>query len=124
MLIYEKNNKLNISFENNMDETDIVVGKDEISVDGNNIVNSGGMFEITATGFQEGATLDKTYSEIVSAISSGKIPMVKYLNSYSILLNYYHSDTYNVKFYNNANVDGYLFTSNTEDGTLTFNSKL
>ena len=41
MLIYEKDNKLNISFENNMDETDIVVGKDEISVDGNNIVNGG-----------------------------------------------------------------------------------
>ena len=32
MLIYEKDNKLNISFENNMDETDIVVGKDEVKI--------------------------------------------------------------------------------------------
>ena len=32
MLIYEKDNKLNISFENNMEETDIVVGKDEVKI--------------------------------------------------------------------------------------------
>lgn len=32
MLIYEKDNKLNISFENNMEETDIEIGKDEVKI--------------------------------------------------------------------------------------------
>lgn len=32
MLIYEKDNKLNISFENNMEETAIEIGKDEVKI--------------------------------------------------------------------------------------------
>lgn len=45
MLIFEKNNKLNINFDpsKSIEGTpDIQVGENEISVDGNNIVNSGG----------------------------------------------------------------------------------
>ena len=41
MIVYEKNNKLNINFENELDNPDIEIGKGEINVDGNNIVNGG-----------------------------------------------------------------------------------
>ena len=42
MIVYEKNNKLNINFENELDNPDIEIGKSEIKVDGNNIVSGGG----------------------------------------------------------------------------------
>lgn len=66
MLIYEKENKLNISFENNLQTPDIEIGKSEINVDGNNIVSGG----ITFVHIDNQGKLDKTYNEIKEAMNT------------------------------------------------------
>lgn len=82
MIVYEKNNKLNINFENDLDNPDIEIGKGEINVDGNNIVNGGGgggnsdLFVVTfgqTESDEPELTADKTYSEIIEAMQGGKI---------------------------------------------------
>ena len=65
MLIYEKDNKLNISFENNMDETDIVVGKDEVKI-GESTISDSNVLPIP----EEGDT--------------GKVPTVQEDGSYAL----------------------------------------
>lgn len=107
MLIYEKDNKLNISFENNMDETDIVVGKDEVkigdsTISDNNVLpvaaptdagkvptvqedgsyalanaGGGGAFIVTDTS----GTLNKTWAEI-SVAAANSVVIVKVDNSF------------------------------------------
>lgn len=41
MLVYEKNNKLNISFENNVENPDFEISKEEVNIGSANIVSSG-----------------------------------------------------------------------------------
>lgn len=73
MLIYEKNNKLNINFENELDNPDIEIGKGEINVDGNNIVSGGGSGQtlIVNADYDNTGMLNKTWSEIDNALSTG-----------------------------------------------------
>lgn len=81
MIIFEKNNKLNINFENKLDAADIQIGKSEIKVDGNNIVNGGsggdsGFFIVTITvdpNNPENHISDKTYAETKEAYDDGKL---------------------------------------------------
>lgn len=73
MLIYEKNNKLNMNFDPSKsieDNPDIVIGENEISVSGNNIVNGGGGSAPLIVTDTDG-TLDKTWQEIETAFLSG-----------------------------------------------------
>ena len=71
MIVYEKDNKLNINFENQLDNPDIEIGKSEIKVDGNNIVSGGSSapLVVTFSGTTAGgdAACDKTWAEIVAA---------------------------------------------------------
>lgn len=75
MIVYEKNNKLNINFENSLENPDIEFGKGEINVDGNNIVNGGSggspLFVVTITDEDKILVADKTFSEIYNAFISG-----------------------------------------------------
>jgi hypothetical protein len=81
MLIYEKDNKLNINFENNVEETpDLQIskesGKTEVLIDGQSGGGSGGSFVIRVkeTAVENGGTkyeLDKTWQEISDAIGAG-----------------------------------------------------
>ena len=93
MIIFEKNNKLNINFENQLDNPDIEIGKSEIKVDGNNIVNGGsggdsGFFIVTFTfSYPQGeevVSVDKTYAEIKAAYDAGKLIIFNTSNSMSI----------------------------------------
>lgn len=87
MIIFEKNNKLNINFENQLDNPDIEIGKSEIKVDGNNIVNGGsGLRKLVLYGAYD-ETLDRdvaykdeehtqryeSYDEAVDATSQADI---------------------------------------------------
>ena len=65
MLIYEKDNKLNISFENNMDETDIVVGKDEVKIG-------------------EATISDNNVLPVPEEGDTGKVPVVQSDGSYAL----------------------------------------
>ena len=86
-------------------------------------VPSGGVLVITATAFGNGGTLDKTYSEIVAAISAGKVPMVALPDfGYSILLSCFYVNEYSVEVYGGKTSDDVLFTSDTADGVLTYSS--
>ena len=81
MLIYEKDNKLNINFENSVEETpDLQIskesGKTEVKIDGQSGGGSGGSFVIRVkeTAVENGGTkyeLDKTWQEISDAIEAG-----------------------------------------------------
>lgn len=81
MLIYEKDNKLNINFENSVEETpDLQIskesGKTEVKIDGQQGGGSGGSFVIRAneTAIENGGKkleLDKTVQEISDAILAG-----------------------------------------------------
>ncbi len=76
MIIYEKDNKLNINFENNVEEqADLQISKSgdktEVLIDGQpgSGGSGGGVLICTDTD----GTLDKTMGEIQEAINSGKI---------------------------------------------------
>lgn len=82
MLIYEKDNKLNISFENNVDSADIELSKDEINLGNIGIksdsqveefyVNITYKYDKRTEDNEMGAVLDKTYDEINEAFLAGK----------------------------------------------------
>ena len=80
MIIYEKENTLNVSFENSVNETpDIQIGKDgdktQILVDGQPGGGSGnGVLICTDTN----GTLDKTMGEIQTAYHSGKTIIIDF----------------------------------------------
>jgi hypothetical protein len=74
MLIYEKNNKLNINFDNEVSEQpDLQIskedGKTSVKIDGQ---ESGGVFMVTMTEVNGTWTADKTIQEIIDAINNGK----------------------------------------------------
>lgn len=107
MLIYEKDNKLNISFENNMEDTDIEIGKDEVkigeaTISENNVlpvpeegdagkvptVQEDGSYALANAGgggafiiHNNNGTLDKTYAEIVEASATQVCIVVSASNS-------------------------------------------
>ena len=129
MIVYEKNNKLNIDFENKIDGTpDIEIGKDEISVSGNNIVNGGSgsssdVCVLQTTMTEEGnelvITIDKKPSQIKSEIDAGKIIFVN-INGMPYSVFEYELDATNHPFisiyvckYNPGN-------NNVEFGNVTF----
>ncbi len=70
MLIYEKDNKLNLNFDPSKsieDNPDIVIGENEISVSGNNIVSgggSGGAVTLYFTWDEPMSTYGKAYKDI------------------------------------------------------------
>ena len=83
MLIYEKNNKLNINFDNEVSENpDLQIGKDgdktEVLVDGKQSGGSSAPLICTDT---EG-TLDKTFTEIYTAFMAGT-PVIVQMGSTS-----------------------------------------
>lgn len=84
MLVYEKDNKLNISFENNLETPDIEIGKSEINVDGNNIVSGGsGGDSLYIINFvvdvKEGtATTTTSIDDIIEAYDSNKILIARF----------------------------------------------
>lgn len=82
MLIFEKDNKLNISFENQLENPDIEIGKNEINL-GNIGIKSDSQVEDFYVNIsykygertednQLGVVLDKTYDEINEAFLAGK----------------------------------------------------
>ncbi len=79
MLVYEKNNKLNINFENSIEEQpDIVLGKEdgktEILVDGQPSGGGGGGASILCLNFassESGWVSDKTFQEVLEALNGG-----------------------------------------------------
>ena len=79
MIVYEKNNKLNINFENELDNPDIEIGKSEIKVDGNDIVSGGssggGAFLVTFAYSDDDGYWhsDKTRKEILDAAETSVI---------------------------------------------------
>lgn len=87
MLIYEKNNKLNINFDNEVSENpDLQIGKDgdktEVLIDGQPGGGSGGSspFIVTFSGNDDENTsaCDKTWEQIVEAYTSGKQIITRY----------------------------------------------
>lgn len=86
MLIYEKNNKLNINFDNSTEaEPDVVISKEDGQVNieaGGQPIGGGGSepLVVTFSGTTDdgNAECDKTRGEIVSAFTSGKIVSVIY----------------------------------------------
>lgn len=73
MLIYEKENKLNINFENQISNPDIEIGKGEIKVDGNDIVSGGGSEPMVVTFTDaEPVSCDKTWDEVKEAHEAGR----------------------------------------------------
>lgn len=75
MLIYEKDNKLNINFENSVNESpDLQIGKSgdktEVLIDGQPGGGSGGGVLICTQ--DDNGTLDKTVGQIQTAYYSGK----------------------------------------------------
>lgn len=71
MIVFEKDNKLNINFENKLDTADIQIGKSEIKVDGNNIVSGGsGGSAAVMVHMDETYKLDKTAGELKDLFSS------------------------------------------------------
>ena len=94
MIVYEKNNKLNINFENSLENPDIEFGKSEIKVDGNNIVSGGGGSEpyiVDMIDVGDGRyDANKTWQEIHDAYMSG-VPVFIHLpdDIYE-----YHKDSY------------------------------
>lgn len=88
MLIYEKDNKLNINFENSVDgEPDLQIGKDgdktKILVDGQ---ESGGGSNAPLICTDTGGTLDKTMGEIQAAFFSGRLVIRYEGEGYSALI--------------------------------------
>ena len=76
MLIYEKDNKLNISFENSVENPDFEISKNEVNLGSASIVSGGGsgdsnMFIVTISG-DSTYTADKTVDEIFEAYLAGK----------------------------------------------------
>ena len=82
MLIFEKDNKLNISFENQLENPDIEIGKNEVNLGNIGIksdsqveefyVNISYKYNERTEDNQLGAVLDKTYDEINEAFLAGK----------------------------------------------------
>ena len=93
MLIYEKDNKLNINFENKVDDPDLSLFKedDKVKISANGSTSEPGQggcsssFVITFSGTTEGgdATCDKTWEEIVQAYSEEKEIVAKYRDIYN-----------------------------------------
>ena len=65
MLIYEKDNKLNISFENNIENPDFEISKNEVNLGSADVVSTGssGVFIVRVND----DVLDKTWQEIYDA---------------------------------------------------------
>jgi hypothetical protein len=79
MLIYEKDNKLNINFENSVNESpDLQIcksgDKTEVLIDGQSGGGGSGPLVVTFSGTTAGgdAACDKTWAEIVAAESAGR----------------------------------------------------
>ena len=123
MIVYEKDNKLNINFENQLDNPDIEIGKSEIKVDGNDIVSGGGGSEplvVNITTEDTVETLDKTWKEIKDAFDSGTIVLVRYnddWSSWSGQVISYKTDghQYDVTFVRGQDVVLY-YSASSEDG--------
>lgn len=91
MLIYEKENKLNINFENSVNETpDVQIGKDgdktQILVDGQESGGgSGGALIVTMTEDQPGEGLswlsETTFGEVYDAYVAGRPVWFKYVGN-------------------------------------------
>ncbi len=82
-------------------------------------VTPSGLFIVNANGFSGGNVLDKTYAEIISAISTGKVPLVAYDGGFYSMahISFTSPDVYMVGVWNrNSYV---LFKSTTETGVLT-----
>lgn len=79
MLVYEKDNKLNISFENNIENPDFEISKTEVNLGDANIVSGSssgkGTFVINFIDGNDEHTLisDKTMREIREAVQSSVI---------------------------------------------------
>ena len=89
MLIYEKNNKLNINFDNEISENpDLQIGKEdgktEVLVDGQPSGGGGGnVLIIGTTGPMPGDPtiyLDKTWSEINEVLANGGVAYIHWTN--------------------------------------------
>ena len=121
MLIYEKDNKLNINFENSVDgEPDLQIGKDgdktEVLIDGQPGGGSGGAFIINATrGVFDNPV---SYNDIISAISAGKnvvLRNVKADTAYYFSLKSAIDDGCSVVF----DSEGYFYGAESPDNPLT-----
>ena len=86
MIIYEKENKLNINFDNSTEaEPDVAISKEDGQVNieaGGQPIGGGGseQFVVTFSGTTEGgnAECDKTLAEVVDAFASGKQVLFRY----------------------------------------------
>ena len=87
MIIYEKENKLNINFDNSTEaEPDVVISKENgqvnIEAGGQPIGGGAEPFVVTFSGTSSGgdAACDKTFAEILEAKSAGREIKAKYVN--------------------------------------------
>ena len=81
MIVYEKDNKLNISFENSIENPDFEFSKDEANFGNANIVSAGsagsGVFIVTLTYGSNTFIADKTMKEMREAAQTS-ILLLKY----------------------------------------------
>lgn len=125
MLIYEKDNKLNINFENSVNESpDLQISKSgdktEVLIDGQSGGGSGGdSIECAIRKTEDGYSCDMTEEEISSAIQNGtKIQFVYYplqadglsVRLYSVQL-FVESKGIKLGFVNTNVSNGVLFTT-------------
>lgn len=125
MLIYEKNNKLNINFDNEVSEQpDLQIskedGKTSVKIDGQESGGGGGVFIVHVT---NDGILDKTYSEIVEAQQKNVVILLGMQNANNV---YYLGSTdyiqdeqkYQVEFnsISGGRVSYNLFSTATENG--------
>lgn len=137
MLIYEKDNKLNLNFDHSKsieDNPDIVIGENEISVSGNNIVSGGGsggsgnVVVLEMEEYDSGYRVkNKTWQEIYDFLQAGTVvflstpltsqdPSSEYFSNeiVQVLCAYYTNSQYLTFHYNidiNGDPDKVSFTS-------------